>query len=50
MVDTTGTTTFGYDGVYQLTSAAYVGGDNQSYTYDGSGNRLTKVHNAATTT
>jgi RHS repeat-associated protein len=49
VVDTNGTTTFGYDPMYRLNAVTYPNGDIQSYTYDPMGNRLTKVHNGATT-
>jgi RHS repeat-associated protein len=49
VVDTNGTTTFGYDPLYRLNAVTYPNGDIQSYTYDPMGNRLTKVHNGATT-
>jgi RHS repeat-associated protein len=50
VVDTTGTTTYGYDGLYRLTGVTYPNSDTQSYTYDAMGNRLTKVDNSVTTT
>ena len=49
VVDTTGTTTYGYDGLYRLTGTTYPNLDVQSYTYDQMGNRLTKVHNGTPT-
>jgi RHS repeat-associated protein len=49
VIDTTGTTTFGYDSLYRLNAVTYPNADAQSYTYDAMGNRLTKVHNGATT-
>ncbi|HWS94286.1 MAG TPA: hypothetical protein VN306_17905, partial [Mycobacterium sp.] len=49
MVDTTGTTTYGYDGLYRLTGVTYPNLDVQSYTYDQTGNRLTKVQNSVPT-
>ena len=49
MVDTNGTTTPGYDSLYRLNAVTYPNADTQSYTYDPMGNRLTKVHNGATT-
>jgi RHS repeat-associated protein len=49
MVDTSGTTTYGYDGLYRLTGTTYPNTDVQSYTYDALGNRLTKVNNGSTT-
>ena len=49
MVDTTGTTTFGYDNLYRLNAVTYPNSDTQSYTYDAIGNRSTKVHNGSTT-
>lgn len=49
MVDTSGTTAYGYDGVYRLTGTMYPNADAQSYTYDPQGNRLAKVNNGNTT-
>lgn len=42
LVDSTGTTTYGYDALHRLTSASYPGGPNDTYTYDAVGNRLSK--------
>ncbi|MBI5285192.1 MAG: hypothetical protein HY874_08880, partial [Chloroflexi bacterium] len=50
VIDTAGTTTYGYDDLYRLTAATYPNGDTQTYTYDAMGNRLTMVNNGATTT
>jgi RHS repeat-associated protein len=50
VADTSGTTTYGYDGLYRLTGVTYPNSDTQSYTYDAMGNRLTKVDNSVTTT
>ena len=50
VVDTTGTTTYGYDGLYRLTGVTYPNLDVQSYTYDAMGNRLTRVQNSVPTT
>ena len=41
--------TFGYDGLYQLTSATGVYG-SLAYTYDAAGNRLSKNHNGSVDT
>ena len=49
VVDTTGTTSLTYDGLYRLTGVTYPNADMQSYTYDAQGNRLTKVHNGTPT-
>jgi len=49
VVDTTGTTSLTYDGLYRLTGVTYPNADTQSYTYDAQGNRLTKVHNGTPT-
>lgn len=49
VADTTGTTTYGYDGLYRLAGTTYPNNDVQSYTYDAQGNRLTKVNNGNTT-
>jgi YD repeat-containing protein len=49
MVDTTGTSTYTYDAVYQLTGVTYPNSDTQTYTYDAMGNRTQKVHNSTTT-
>jgi len=49
VVDTSGTSTYTYDGLYRLTGVTYPNSDTQSYTYDAMGNRLTKVHNGTTT-
>ena len=50
VVDTTGTSTYGYDALYRLGTVQYGNGDTQSYTYDPMGNRPTKVNNGTTTT
>ena len=42
MTDMRGTTTYEYDDLYRLTQATYPDGNDESYTYDGVGNRLTK--------
>ncbi|MEX2159248.1 MAG: RHS repeat-associated core domain-containing protein [Dehalococcoidia bacterium] len=48
-VDTVGTTTYGYDALYQLTEVTYPNDDEQSYTYDAMGNRLSLDFNETTT-
>jgi RHS repeat-associated protein len=40
VVDTNGTTTIGYDALYQVTGVTYPNDDEQSFTYDPMGNRL----------
>jgi RHS repeat-associated protein len=42
VVDSTGTTTYGYDNLYRLTSVTYPGPTTDNYTYDAVGNRATK--------
>ena len=50
VVDTSGTTTYGYDDLYRLTDVTYQNSDTQAYAYDEMGNRETKVENGSTTT
>ena len=50
VVDGSGTTTYDYEAAYQLTGVTYPNSDDDVYTYDAMGNRLTKTHNGSTTT
>ena len=49
MVDTSGTTTYTYDELYQLTDVEYPDSGTQAFTYDAMGNRLTQVIDGTTT-
>ncbi len=46
-IDQSGTHSYGYDAIDRLTSATYTGTPNESYAYDGVGNR-TSSHRSAT--
>src|SRR6266446_8495743 len=46
-IDQSGTHSYGYDAVDRLTTATYTGTPNESYAYDGVGNRTTS-HRSAT--
>ena len=48
-IDQTGTHVYGYDALDRLTSATYTGSPNESYAYDGVGNR-TSSHKSASYT
>jgi RHS repeat-associated protein len=43
------TSTYDYDGNYQVTAVEYPDGDDETFTYDAMGNRLTRVFNGSTT-
>ncbi|HLB47456.1 MAG TPA: RHS repeat-associated core domain-containing protein, partial [Anaerolineales bacterium] len=48
VVENIGTSTYGYDNLYRLTSVTYWDSVSQSYTYSPTGNRLTKVQGGTT--
>ena len=50
MVDSSGTTSYSYDALYRLSSAAYPNSDLASYSYDPMGNRTQLALNGITTT
>lgn len=49
VVDTSGTTTYGYDDLNRLTDVTYPNADVQAYAYDAMGNRTEKTQNTVPT-